>query len=557
MTGPVEPQRDAWSPSKMIRALLVAGVVALSLTVVAGGGLSAAGSWGSTDGGGDTFDGMGVSEGVVTASDPTTDGHPTTHDDPDTAVGSTRDGEATSDGGEVTDSGDLTDDGTGGNDETTLVDDEGTFRLEAGPGQAVEGWSNRSVGSALEVRLEVYLSDDDAPFVQTRSATVDRHGSFWSVFDLSNVPVGTPYEVVVADAEDGSQVANATGVVEECASACDRVRPDHPARDTELLGEDPLTLDVGPERVVRGETPLPPGSEVQVRLHASGDDPFLFSEAATVDADGTFRAAFDLSFAVDPGRFTLTVLDRDADAAADRTLVEAEGELVECRDACAAPNPRDHYAFGVGGELESHHTVERTAIPRSSLTYPRVSIETDETVVVPISLADEDAATITIVQRDVDPSASNFSLDATVADGTGDDRVLLVFDAEAARGGAEQALFPADPGDEVTVDAQRGGLTADEYVLWVSADSTEPLEPSQLGRLTPGDEEPPDDVLGIDVNEPDPDEEARYETRPEPSPSPPPPGPGDRVPIMGFAALVVAGILGLTGVTVLAGSARL
>jgi len=94
-----------------------------------------------------------------------------------------------------------------------------------------------------------------------------------------------------------------------------------------------LALEAGPGQVVRGRTDMEPGTVVTVRLQSTGaDHPYLRSRSATVDADGVFRAVFDLS-ELPSGTGLRVVVHHDG-----RNLTTVAGEVVAC-SSCATTIP--------------------------------------------------------------------------------------------------------------------------------------------------------------------------------------------------------------------------
>lgn len=93
--------------------------------------------------------------------------------------------------------------------------------------------------------------------------------------------------------------------------------------------DDPSTVDIdegdelellATENVtVIGTVDAAPGSDVTVRLRASAENPYLKSQAATVDDDGRFEAGFDLSDVETDHEATLSV--RVGDEEIRRTLL--------------------------------------------------------------------------------------------------------------------------------------------------------------------------------------------------------------------------------------------
>ncbi|WP_336362698.1 carboxypeptidase-like regulatory domain-containing protein [Halalkalicoccus salilacus] len=82
--------------------------------------------------------------------------------------------------------------------------------------------------------------------------------------------------------------------------------------------EDRLQVENGEEATVTGESSAAPGTDVTVRLRATGEDPFLMSQTVQVQEDGSVEATFDLSEHQAGQEFTVTMTDRNADDVQDQ-----------------------------------------------------------------------------------------------------------------------------------------------------------------------------------------------------------------------------------------------
>ena len=60
-------------------------------------------------------------------------------------------------------------------------------------------------------------------------------------------------------------------------------------------GDDLISLEADSGQVVTGTTNLAPGSEIDIRLRATGENPFLLSQTVETDAQRNYEASFDLS----------------------------------------------------------------------------------------------------------------------------------------------------------------------------------------------------------------------------------------------------------------------
>lgn len=83
-----------------------------------------------------------------------------------------------------------------------------------------------------------------------------------------------------------------------------------------------LTVEPAEGQTIRGETELDAGTELQIRLRSTGENPFLKSATATVEDDGTFEATYDMS-GIDDGTTFDVVVHRDGER-----FMNTTGEVV-------------------------------------------------------------------------------------------------------------------------------------------------------------------------------------------------------------------------------------
>lgn len=397
-------------------------------------------------------------------------------------------------------------------------------QLEAGPGVPVDGRVDLRPGD--EVTVRVVLFPGATAFETSRTATVDRDGAFRAVFDLSDVLVDAPAEVAVA--YEGETLTNVTTTVGPCRVGCDPSSRDRTPYDVEIDGTDgEYERTAGPGRTVTGVTDLPAGSEVTVRMLATGEQPFLETRTATVSYGGTFRAVFDLHDEDDDLAGTAFDLEVYHDGT---ELANTTGTLVQCRTACEPPEPPEpqepRFADGVD---------YRTIVDRG------------ETHVVPVELHGEDRARVEVTADDdrtgvavapnADPSRVDGTADgdgaaraaATLEDGTGDDRVVLMIDT-----GPDGGLYVADHGDDVTVENRTGEFLPGVYdVRLGTAGGT-----ASAAAVS--------DVSLLGVEEADGD---------EPAPTTTPTGTDD-APYRSWAGLFAGSALGVVGLGLLTGALR-
>ncbi|WP_435362085.1 BGTF surface domain-containing protein [Haloarchaeobius sp. DFWS5] len=218
-----------------------------------------------------------------------------------------------------------------------------------------------------------------------------------------------------------------------------------------------LHLAAGPQQAVVGESDLPSGTRLSVRIQSeSGDDPFLKSTEVAVTDSGRFVATFDLSDISPETPISVHVVHEG-----DR-LATATGVVVDCVGDCTDDEQQtmpvdDPPTATDPEEFES----DELAIPQT------LAGDRGSTVRVPIELGDAEQATVTIGSERV-----NYNIEATAGDGTGDGRVTLLFDTTNA-GHPAPTLSVAESGDTVTVregsetelSARQSALDAGEYPL--------------------------------------------------------------------------------------------
>jgi len=163
----------------------------------------------------------------------------------------------------------------------TGVSGDGDLTLETVEGERVRGETDLEPGTNLTIRLR---SSGENPFLVSAATTVGEDGTFRATFDLSGVDAPAAFEAVVV--RDGETLATADGAIVSNAT--------EPSAELDVEG-DRLTLANATGQVVTGETSLGPGETVLVRIHGAGESPFVQSREATVTANGTLRATFDLS----------------------------------------------------------------------------------------------------------------------------------------------------------------------------------------------------------------------------------------------------------------------
>ncbi|WP_267643583.1 DUF7827 domain-containing protein [Haloarchaeobius amylolyticus] len=199
---------------------------------------------------------------------------------------------------------------------------------------------------------------------------------------------------------------------------------------------DTVTVAAGKDQAIVGQSDLPAGTHVSVRIQSTdSSQPFLKTTEVVVTEQGRFVATFDFSD-VEPGvTFEVSaVSDGESLATENGTVVECSGD---CSDDLTATmpvedrnlDPTDPDEFGS----------EDLAVPD-----PVVGAQGEE-IPIPVALGDADEATLAIGSEEV-----NYRINATVSDGTGDGRVVVLFDTVNA-GHPAETLSVADEGDSLRV----------------------------------------------------------------------------------------------------------
>lgn len=83
---------------------------------------------------------------------------------------------------------------------------------------------------------------------------------------------------------------------------------DQSAEATVAYDGDALALETAPRQVVAGDTTLSAGSQIVVRIEASGDRPFVLSRPVTVGSEGGFEIRFDLRARHPTANATVSIL---------------------------------------------------------------------------------------------------------------------------------------------------------------------------------------------------------------------------------------------------------
>lgn len=429
----------------------------------------------------------------------------------------------------------------------TTLDYQGEkLALAAAPAQQITGQTDLDPGTTLTVRLR--SADPASPFLRQRSATVGPDGSFQTMADMSDIPVGTGFEVTVHS--DGETLVETGGTVVECDGACptETPTPEDEGYEMRVASVDTDTIDMSPiAEGVAGKT---------VSLHVSVGDRdnasvSIGGEAVNYRLNATVRDGNDdrrvlLRFHTDAvGSDEPTLTARDAD---DSVTITAETALNVDRLDPASYDTALFASETPAGEPVTRGTLVLHAgddgdLPASSQP-DSVDTETelglDETIVrtrtgqqntLKLLMGTHSSATIAIGSPE-----SGIELNATVEDGTGDGTVPLLLDTTATGDGDQPALVAAQEGDSVTMTTQRvdEGVSPGDYDIGVYAGSTAEGSPEDIGTLS---------VQGSLTNDTDTTPPATPRDDPQSS-------------LLGGGALAVGGILAIAGLGLVLGLFR-
>jgi len=364
--------------------------------------------------------------------------------------------------------------------QATLSED--SFPLHSDEQQVVTGETTLNPGTEMTVRIK--STDPSNPFIQQSQVSVQPNGTFVAQFDLADVPANTSYELYAH--VDGEPLFERPGTVAECDGDCTDPVPETRTPEETDDAENVVTVSQGETAEIPvsvtdgGKKTLSVGSEaVNYQINATVSDD---------DSDGEVLVLFDTAAAGTDSE-TLSVAD-DGDSV---TVTAPEPEL----PSTLAPGTYSYRLFDgetTGGTpavgtlvIEANETaneefeVEETAEFGFEESVTRV--QQGDTGRIPIVLATADAATVSIGSP-----ATNYEINATVRDGNGDDRVVLLFDTTAAghddptlETAADADAVAVESGSEVALDSQ---LAAGSYRMSLFRGTEAADHPDAVGTLT-------------------------------------------------------------------------
>ncbi len=204
-------------------------------------------------------------------------------------------------------------------------------------------------------------------------------------------------------------------------------------------GDQPV-LHNGPGQSITGQTDLPEGAVVRMEISSrSAESPFLTRPEAVVGPNGTFTANFSLAN-LDAG----TPIELIAEGPDGETIARTTAEVRPCNGQC----PETTVRSGPSDDAFEVTDVEDDAL------LERDVVETRQGEIARIPVVLDGADDVTLV---VGSERDGYRINASVSDGDGDGRVVVLFNTTAAAHPGT-TLAGEDDADSLTV-------TDDETVL--------------------------------------------------------------------------------------------
>jgi len=243
---------------------------------------------------------------------------------------------------------------------------------------------------------------------------------------------------------------------------------------------DSVTVANGSAQVVSGTADAPVGTEILVRVRASGDtEPvFLKTSTAVVTENGTWATSFDFERQAAGDTFSLTARFENGSAETN-----VDGEVIACGEECA-----DTLPSGTPTPIpEQTQTATRTDGPSASVAFTEniFLVERGGVAAIPISFesANGDDVTQAVVVLG-NESESNYELEAVVRDGDDDGQAVVYVDTSLA--GRSNEPLSVSGGDSVSVVSETSldsQLDAADYDVSLYAGSERTGGPVDVGSL--------------------------------------------------------------------------
>ncbi|QKY19197.1 hypothetical protein B4589_001945 [Halolamina sp. CBA1230] len=301
--------------------------------------------------------------------------------------------------------------------------------------QIVSGSAELAPGTSISVRIRS-TGDTQPRFLQSKTVTVDRNGTWAAAFDFSEQSPGDTFEVTVRT--DAGELT-ADGEVVACETDCEDDEPE-PVETVRIDTTDGnVVVNDTASQVVSGSALAPTGTEVSLRLRST-DSEIRFFKAATavVTDDGSWASAFNFS-TIPPGSAFSVEATIDGGYVA-----ETEGEVVDCESDCRDDPPTDTPT------PIPDATPEPTATPAAtSVEFSRNVVHVRQGTTARMELAFDDTDTTDLV---IGGQSAGYTLEATVRDADGDGEATVRFDTAAAGDGGSP--LGVSDGDELTLESE-------------------------------------------------------------------------------------------------------
>ncbi|MDG5778463.1 BGTF surface domain-containing protein [Haloarculaceae archaeon H-GB2-1] len=428
-----------------------------------------------------------------------------------------------------------------------LVYDGSEPTLAAGPGQTLRGNTTLDAGTAVSVRI--VSTDSRNPFLMTEEATVSENGTFAATLDASTATPDTDVDMVVH--HDGETLVETEGRIVSCDGNCQTTTAADGewSTSTSAVETDSVAMSDIVEAASGGTAAIQVSvGDVGAVAVSIGDHSVNYYLNATVEdgnGDRTVRLRLNTSAAGHDETPTLTAADD-----ADSVTVTHETDLNAANGALdpADYDMRVYNGTDPGGDVADIGTLvlhDGGTESGSSETAPSdgdsfelreqiLTTRQGQTASVPIGLGAAESATLELGSRE-----AGFHVVATVTDGSGDGRVVLLLDTLAVGDDATPTLSVANASDEVTVEteyAAQNGLVPADYDVALYRGTATDGEPNAIGTLAVH--------AGLAGN------------GTETAASSPGGGTLDRTGLVGGGALVAGGLLAVLGVGLMVGLFR-
>ncbi|MFC6905082.1 carboxypeptidase-like regulatory domain-containing protein [Halalkalicoccus tibetensis] len=336
----------------------------------------------------------------------------------------------------------------------------------------LDGLAENDLGDSLDLEIEQSNPDryDSPDNVDNFNVIVDsENDQLFFVIDTEaeGLEAGAEYDVTFSVDEEYVEYYAENGADDEELETSFSVID----RDLEVTGdlddEDRVQVENSEEANVTGESTAAAGTDVQVNLRATGDDPFHLTQTGEVDEDGVIDADFDLSGHEEGQDFTITMTDRngagdDVDATAEAVLVEsaddhdqdphpvtvtvtdADGEPVEDADVEIDGQTETTDSNGEATFELQHGEYDVSATHDGESASGTVTVDDESSDTGSLTLGEEDAGEINDPADDADDGVDDEDDDT----GVDDDDATDADDDDATDDDAADTDDDDDPEDE-------------------------------------------------------------------------------------------------------------